>query len=237
MENHSRVYILTILLAVFISGCVQTPTGAFLESENVDCFPMWSCDDWSECSLIDGRWVQSRLCNDVNNCNSETNKPIETQDCEPPITYEARIGETFSQCGLEVKLDYVTVSKNITYINSDKNLATLILNSDEYFVVPYVEITNNFKHSIKASFNDFTLEDEEGQTFKPRCPSQTINDFEACQTGDEWHFGSRYIETGQSIKGNLIFFVPQESSELRVLYKMPLLTYDCRTVDTTLWRI
>ena len=52
------------------------------------CNPNWECGSWSECNS-DG--IQARICNDLNNCESDLNRPSESQSCiyklsEPEIT-------------------------------------------------------------------------------------------------------------------------------------------------------
>ena len=51
------------------------------------CTPDWECGQWGPC--VDD--TQVRACSDNNNCNKNTNKPVETQECvtievEGPIT-------------------------------------------------------------------------------------------------------------------------------------------------------
>ena len=51
------------------------------------CTPDWECDQWGPC--VDDSQV--RECSDNNNCNKDTNKPVEEQECqtidvEGPIT-------------------------------------------------------------------------------------------------------------------------------------------------------
>jgi hypothetical protein len=41
------------------------------------CEERWVCSDWSECK----NGVQTRSCEDVNNCGTDLNKPLETQPC------------------------------------------------------------------------------------------------------------------------------------------------------------
>ena len=42
------------------------------------CTEDWSCDAWTECS----GGTQTRTCTDVNDCETEENKPAESQTCE-----------------------------------------------------------------------------------------------------------------------------------------------------------
>jgi hypothetical protein len=195
---------------------------------------------WSGCNLVDGRWIETRSCVDVNSCNDEIRKPKEVQDCEPPQLYNIEVGETVSQCGLDVKINFVTISKYISYNNSDGNMVTLTLTENEYLVVPNVEIINNFRHRVRASFRDFMLEDQNGVIHHPRCPNETENDFEACQNGDIWHLGQKYIENSEKREANFIFFVPDSVTEVRLLYSMPpnlLNSYDCNIANTIVWKL
>jgi hypothetical protein len=234
-----RKLALTTVLMVFVSGCTQIPTGAFLP-EDGECFPMWNCVDWSDCVLDDGRWVQTRTCTDANVCGVETNRPTAIQDCEPPSIYEANLEETVSQCGFDIMLDSVKKSKDIVYTGSNGDPAPLILTSDEYLVVPYVVITNNFNHSVRVSFTDFILEDQNEIIYTARCPNRTENDFVSCQEGDEWHLGSKYIQTSEKIERNLIFFVPDTSTNLKLYYSMPinlLNYYNCNIAGRIAWNL
>ncbi len=47
------------------------------KTETQFCEERWVCTDWSECK--DG--FQTRSCNDVNNCGTDLNKPLEIQPC------------------------------------------------------------------------------------------------------------------------------------------------------------
>ena len=62
------------------SSDVQVPvTGQATNTESSECVPEWQCDEWSEC--IDKE--QTRVCNDVNECGSEEEKPLTSQTCKP----------------------------------------------------------------------------------------------------------------------------------------------------------
>lgn len=231
-----QIWKLGIVLLVFVSGCTQIPTGAFLDTGD-ECFAMWDCVVWSDCNLIDGRWIQTRSCTDAYDCGDNTGKPKELQDCQPPLALETKVEEISSQCGIDVKVDSVTISKDILYRNSDGDMTPLSLLFNETFVVPYIEITNNFKYSVRGSFLDFVLEDQDGTTYQARCPSETVDDFEACQQGDNWHFGSKFIPIGEKREGNLIFFVPDTASEIKLFYTIPLNRYDCKTTERIMWKL
>ena len=235
-----RKLALTAFLILFVSGCTQIPTGAFLPGEEGECFPMWDCVDWSDCVLDEGRWIQTRTCTDVYACGVETNRPTEAQDCEPPLAYKANLGEAVSQCDFDIILDSVKKSREIIYTGSDGNPQPLVLPPNEYLVVPYVVISNNFDYSVRVGFSDFVLEDQNKIIYTARCPNRTENDFESCQEGDEWHLGSKYVQPSEKIERNLIFFVPNTSTDLKLYYSMPtniLNYYNCNVAGRIVWNI
>ncbi|MEJ2267793.1 MAG: hypothetical protein P8X70_01825 [Nanoarchaeota archaeon] len=45
---------------------------------NEECHENWNCTEWGECE----EGIQSRECEDLNNCYTEKNKPDEIQECE-----------------------------------------------------------------------------------------------------------------------------------------------------------
>jgi len=56
---------------------VEIATAAANYIINESCVPNWQCSKWSEC--VDGQ--QIRVCNDLNKCGNEKNKPIEKRSC------------------------------------------------------------------------------------------------------------------------------------------------------------
>jgi hypothetical protein len=51
----------------------------FLIINTTACSPNWRCTSWSACkSSVD---VQKRTCTDSNDCNNNSTKPLERQDC------------------------------------------------------------------------------------------------------------------------------------------------------------
>lgn len=64
----------------FVTGLNHSAVMEFDESifsGSQSCTPSWSCGEWSEC--IAGE--QTRLCTDLNSCQSIANKPAEAQSC------------------------------------------------------------------------------------------------------------------------------------------------------------
>lgn len=233
MEKALKLAILSITLVMFVSGCIDQATGAFLEGD-AGCFPMWQCTGWEPCSLKDGKWVQTRSCNDVNGCDSDTNKPLNEQPCESPVRYDLEIGETLSQCDIDITVDSVTISKNISYFDNIGTENWLVSTSDDDFVVLHIDIINNFRNDIHTSFQHFKLEDQNRRTYKPQCPT---NDFDDCVEGGDWYFGSKYIIPSEKNDGYIIFYVPDTTSEINLLYEMPYIAYDCDGVETIYWKI
>ena len=225
---------LLILLLVFISGCTNQVTGAFLETMN--CFPSWYCNEWSSCELVEEKWSQTRSCSDTNNCGDETGKPTVIESCEPPYEMEINIGETFSQCGVAITLESVEIENNITHIGSENEEKELI-GLDWLFVIPKIKIENNFRHAVEVSNRDFQLEDQEKNIYETRCPNETVADLNTCLQGNSWHLGVDYIENGETKEGNIIFAIPKQDYELKLFYYFPLNTYDCNRVDRLYWAI
>jgi len=62
-----------------IGGGIYIPPteGEEAEEEILECQERWVCSDWSECE----NGVQSRTCNDANNCGTRNNEPLLSQPC------------------------------------------------------------------------------------------------------------------------------------------------------------
>lgn len=56
---------------------VQTSPSTSTTQQQTTCTPSWNCVQWSACANNQ----QTRICTDVNNCNSTTGRPPETQAC------------------------------------------------------------------------------------------------------------------------------------------------------------
>ena len=70
-----KIIIIGLLMSVlFVAGCISG-----IGNEET-CTPNIQCSSWSECN---SSGMQTRTCNDLNNCKVPTIKPILTQNCTP----------------------------------------------------------------------------------------------------------------------------------------------------------
>ena len=61
---------------------------------SIECISNWQCDNWSQCAENQ----QTRTCNDLNFCETNTNKPIEIQSCAESICVESWSCTSWSSC-------------------------------------------------------------------------------------------------------------------------------------------
>ena len=101
--------------AVFKS-CDNSCSPVF-ECEKIICNPDWQCTEWSSCNNN----KQTRICSDLNNCNTKENKPAEIQKC---------INNAYgsSATGLIVR-DTIAKTKNLITSNSILDIFSNIGNS------------------------------------------------------------------------------------------------------------
>ncbi len=59
------------------------------------CLPDWSCTEWSNCSSMEENTTRS--CTDLNSCNSEYSKPLESKPCDPSVC-EDNDNDTYCAC-------------------------------------------------------------------------------------------------------------------------------------------
>ena len=125
-----------------VSGCISiqvdpNPSGSFninIESNigdgviNPSCTEDWDCSAWNSCSS----GLQTRVCNDLNSCDSFENKPTEEQACEVVFQTNA-VGGDYDQSGVWIDFgsgvylhggisSYDCLSENIITITPEGNL-------------------------------------------------------------------------------------------------------------------
>ena len=61
--------------------------GTSYSSYTTSCTPSWVCADWTPADCPESE-IQTRTCQDVNNCGVNTNKPAETQTCVYTVSPE-----------------------------------------------------------------------------------------------------------------------------------------------------
>jgi hypothetical protein len=83
-----------------LSGPSLPPSVSLLPpSVNISgCNPSWNCTGWSECSVQN---LQVRICSDLSNCNTTSDKPNEIQNCiynQTPLCIENWNCTDWSEC-------------------------------------------------------------------------------------------------------------------------------------------
>ena len=104
-KGHILLFVL-ILSMLMLVGCSPKTVNNDLKTNEIvlECKSDWQCSEWSECSSFD---KQTRTCVDLNECNSDLDKPSESQKCtivivEPsPIDIPGKGMEATSKFKLE----------------------------------------------------------------------------------------------------------------------------------------
>lgn len=65
-------------LYIKLNDVVEGKADILLRKISEECIEDWNCTEWTECE----EESQTRVCEDLNDCNTENDKPDETQDCE-----------------------------------------------------------------------------------------------------------------------------------------------------------
>ena len=82
-------------------------------NQDVSCKPNWICGEWSVCKA----GIQTRVCSDLNNCNTTVDRPIESQQC---ICVEDWSCIEWSNCSRLGKQNRVCEDKNICGSTANK---------------------------------------------------------------------------------------------------------------------
>lgn len=87
-------------------------TGLQQQQQQQGCIEKWSCTEWSACE----NGVQTRTCNDKNNCGSDLYRPFESQPCGIPIEKEKTTPTQIGPTGFMTYLTEPTVLGTILAI-------------------------------------------------------------------------------------------------------------------------
>lgn len=137
-----KLLLLGLISVIFIAGCTQQTTqyvcsdGSAVGSPSLcpsSCTPNWTCSGWSDCSQ--GR--QTRGCADLNNCGTESNKPIESQVCNPTLTFS-----DISSC---MFCNHISVNGNTVTIKTSGL-------SSENTTSVFIDISNGGETSVGGIF-------------------------------------------------------------------------------------
>ena len=70
-----------LLLAMLLAAMLLIGGCSLFKQKPKECIEEWNCSKWSNC--VNG--LQTRTCNELNGCGTETNKPREKQECSQQI--------------------------------------------------------------------------------------------------------------------------------------------------------
>lgn len=102
----------------------------------VICTENWNCTEWDECADA----IQTRVCNDLNNCEVEENKPVQTQECQVVFS-------RVTNCRADIDC-FINKSQNCTLANITYNFTV-----DLTPLVGWVQ-NHNYYYEIKGFEND-----------------------------------------------------------------------------------
>lgn len=228
-----KIYFIGLFLIgiLFIAGCgpeesptkapTTQPTETILTTQAVvdepekdveECIPDWLCSAWSECS---SEGIQTRTCEDENNCGLLTAKPKESQSCTPPSTeLELNIGETAKTSELEVTVKTAEVTDSFSYYDSIwEERMTERADPEKTFVIIEVEIKNVGNDEETAYAGEFSVTDSEGYRYE--------QDYKTYYFDDE-ALGLVSLYPNQKAKGKILFEIPEDATELKIQYNFGL---------------
>lgn len=189
--------LLFILLALAVSGCTTSPSGTDVSEESPVCTPDWKCSEWSGCTPSG---VQTRLCQDSNNCGTEAGRPEESQPC----TYVARIGD-------EVPVGEFQYSIKEAFTLPILGSGYLIEQADGVFVILVLEIENIGKESEYLSSARFKLRDDRDRKYDA--------DISAGVYLETMGYESLIFDKlgpGLTTEGSIVFDVPEDDTGLKL---------------------
>jgi hypothetical protein len=142
-----RKILILPLIVLIVAGCVQQPTGKFLQSQNysADCSSDWNCTEWSSCVRNDSySGIQIRTCVDVNDCNSSY-VPQESRICGLP---RMTVKEP-----MQMSLDILDLPDDRNWSVSDTNMVSVDESSPSEKEMGFQK--GYYVHYLSSDRNDF----------------------------------------------------------------------------------
>ncbi|MBT7241552.1 MAG: hypothetical protein HN878_03615 [Candidatus Diapherotrites archaeon] len=127
---------------------------------NSACTENWNCTNWSNCDNNN----QTRTCTELNQCGTDTNKPIENQTClsTPETCTENWTCTNWSECINELQQRTCQVVKDCPDINNQpaiqQSCSTPQINIDEEWTIFKNNLTAMLNHNLSLA-NTYTYED------------------------------------------------------------------------------
>ena len=163
--------VILVLAIVLIAGCTQQPTGqAIGETKYVcpdgstvarrelcpqvqqpseqKCTPNWQCTNWSDCTS----GTQSRTCNDLNNCETISERPIELQTCIPKLR-----SNVYTDADVSLAINTgKTLKEQTAWNNFFKNYFVLVSSNDAYTIMTPYEMAVSYVRNKVVNYDEIS---------------------------------------------------------------------------------
>ena len=179
-------WVISIFLGIVVLGMIgsffnsgnedKSPTGNVVneqgnKQEEVNtCVPNWNCGSWSECSSSRS---QTRTCNDINDCGTNSGKPSETQSCTYQYGLEDRVVVGDLAYTLHSRTEKSEIGEYYGYGDYENFLGE---KADGIFYIFDITIENVGKESITFWQTNVKIYDVAGRTFDPDTTAQIYLD-------------------------------------------------------------
>jgi len=202
------LFIFFIFSLFLLSGCVEEETGEsfcggkpYLEYEKNKC-----CVDLDDNLICD---EEERVLGEPEEevVEEPVEEPEVVEEPEEPKTIELEVGESAKISNLKMALSSLSLGPSYSYTDKFKEEKAVVCNESDEFVIIRVEIENVGNENLFLGGGSFSVQDENGTEYVERF-SQYENRLNLFQD----------LGPGEGIEGTVIFLVPRDPEEIRVVY-------------------
>ena len=208
MKNISKIVLILLLFTILVSGCVETP-----EAKKESC-PYECCNGiigyYDKVCAVGTECVNNKCVEPGAVAEPEAEASVEAgPEAEVPRELNLAVGETAKTSKIEVTVISAQKKNSYDYYSDIfKETITQEAGPEKTYILVEAEIKNVGSDRVFVGTTDFSVTDSEGYHYDP----------DWLYYGDNGLDMIKELYQNQKIRGKILFEVPEDASDLEILY-------------------